>query len=66
MYGTRLDAPETILSVNARMFVDFDPAGVTIRRIDNAHTGRFWTRPDAEILKGRHPPMPPPGPDDWR
>lgn len=65
MCGTALGEPENILSVNARMFVDFDPASVTIQRIDNAHTGRFWTRPDAEVLKGRHPPMAP-GPDDWR
>jgi hypothetical protein len=66
MYGTALGEPEKILAVNARMFVDFDPASLTIQRIDNAHTGRFWTRPDAEIRKGRHPPMAPPGPDDWR
>ena len=64
--GMSLDRPENLRTVNARMFVDFDPAGVTIQRIDNAHTGRFWTRPDAEILKGRQELMPPPGPDDWR
>jgi hypothetical protein len=66
MVGTSIDKPEIPLSLNARMFVDFDPASVTLHRIDNAHTGRFWTRPDAEIRKGGHPPMPPPGPDDWR
>ena len=66
MYGTSIDKPQIILSLNARMFVDFDPASVTLQRIDNAHTGRFWTRADAEIMKGGHPPMPPPGPDDWR
>lgn len=65
MTATPVAEPDVILSINARMFVDFDPASVRIQRIDNAHTGYFWTRPDAEILKGRHPAMPPPGPDDW-
>jgi hypothetical protein len=58
--------PQVIRGVNARMFVNFDPASVTIHRSDNAHTGWFWTRPDAPVWPGRHPPMPPPGPDDWR
>ena len=66
MYGTAIDKPEIILSMNARMFVDFDPASVTIQRIDNAHTGRFWTRVDGEILTGVQPPMEKPGPEDWR
>lgn len=65
MYGTALDMPEAILAINARMFADFDPASVTIRRIDNANTGHFWTRPDKEILKGRHPPMTK-SDNDWR
>src|ERR1700761_5521119 len=65
-HHTALDKPAEIRGVNARMFVDFDPVAVTIHRSDNAHTGRFWTRPDVPIQKGGQPPMPPPGPDDWR
>jgi hypothetical protein len=61
-----MDNPAQIRAVNARMFVDFDPAGVTVHRSDNAHTGRFWTRPDAPVWTGAQPPMPPSGPDDWR
>lgn len=64
-HHTALDRPSQIRAVNARMFVDFDPGAVTVHRSDNAHTGRFWTRPDAPVWKGAHPPMPPPGPDDW-
>ena len=64
-HHTVLEHPLPIRAVNARMFVDFDPASVTLQRSDNAHTGRFWSRPDAEIMKGGQPPMPPPGPDDW-
>ena len=58
--------PQIIRGVNARMFVNFDPASVTIHRSDNAHTGWFWTRHDAPIWPGPQPPLPPPGPDDWR
>ncbi|MDP3870514.1 GFA family protein [Phenylobacterium sp.] len=65
-HHTALDQPSTIRAVNARMFVSFDPASVTIHRSDNAHTGAFWTRPDAPIRQGGQPPMDPPGPDDWR
>jgi len=65
-HHTALDQPARIRGVNARLFVNFDPAGVTIHRSDNAHTGWFWTRPDAPIWPGAQPPMPPPGPDDWR
>jgi hypothetical protein len=61
--GTSLDKPENLRTVNARMFVAFDPASVTIQRIDNAQTGHFWTRPDTEILPGRQGPTPP---DEWR
>lgn len=65
-HHTALDQPEKIRAVNARMFIDFDPSAVTLQRSDNAHTAWFWTRPDAPIHAGGHPPMDPPGPDDWR
>ncbi|MDO8914181.1 MAG: hypothetical protein Q8N10_13520 [Phenylobacterium sp.] len=65
-HHTALDQPSTIRAVNARMFVNFDPASVILHRSDNAHTGAFWTRPDAPIRKGGQPPMDPPRPDDWR
>jgi hypothetical protein len=65
-HHTALNEPSKIRGVNARMFVDFDPSSVTIQRSDNAHTGRFWTRPDAPIWEGPQPPMRAPGPDDWR
>lgn len=58
--------PPVIFGVNARMMVGLDPARVTLRHIDNGHTGFFWTKSDAPVLVSRHPPMPPPGPDDWR
>jgi hypothetical protein len=45
------------------MFVDFDPASSSI---DNAHTGRFWTRVDGDILKGVQSPMQEPRLEDWR
>ena len=61
-----MNEPDKIRGVNARMFVNFDPAGVTLHRSDNAHTGWFWTRPDAPIWAGPQAPLPPPGPDDWR
>jgi len=65
-HHTVVNEPTKIRGVNARMFVNFDPATVTIQRSDNAHTGWFWTRPDAAIWKGPQPPMEAPGPDDWR
>lgn len=61
-----LNEPAILRGVNARMFVNFDPASVTIHRSDNAHTGWFWTRPDSPIWTGAQPRMAPPGPDDWR
>ena len=54
------------VGVNARMMVGLDPARVRLRQIDNGHSGFFWTRSDEPVIPGRHPPMPPPGPDDWR
>ncbi len=65
-HGTVVGQAETILAINARLFVDFDPASVALVRTDNAHTGWFWTRPDGPVRPGGHAPMPPPGPDDWR
>jgi hypothetical protein len=58
--------PPAILALNARMMVGLDGANIEVRRIDNGHLGWFWTRDDGPIIPGRHPPMPPPGPDDWR
>lgn len=58
--------PPTIFAVNARMMVGLDPAKVALRQVDNGHTGFFWTRSDEPALASRHPPMPSPGPDDWR
>lgn len=55
-----------IYGVNTRMMVGLDPASVTVRQIDNGHTGYFWTHTSETPLVSRHPPMPPPGPDDWR
>ena len=65
-HHTDLSEPAKIRGVNARMFADFDPARVTLHRSDNAHTGWFWTRPDAPIWVGAQPPLPAPGPEDWR
>ena len=65
-HHTALNEPEKIRGVNARMFVNFDPASVTLHRSDNAHTGWFWSRPDAPIWQGPQPAMDPPGPEDWR
>ena len=64
-HHTALDQPDKIRAVNARMFANFDSDAVTVHRSDNAHTARFWTRPDAPVWTGAQPPMPPPGPDDW-
>lgn len=58
--------PPVIFGVNARMMVGLDPARVTLRQIDNGHSGFFWTKSDTPVIASRHPPMPPPGPDDWR
>lgn len=65
-HHTALNDPAKLRGVNARMFVDFDPSSVIVHRSDNAHTGWFWTRPDAPIWEGPQPRMPTPGPDDWR
>lgn len=58
--------PPALYGLNARMMIGLDPATVTLRRVDNGHNGYFWTRPDEPPIPSRHPPMPPPGPDDWR
>ena len=55
-----------IFGVNARMMAGLDPAKVRIRRIDNSHSGFFWTRPDEPIIPSHHPVMPPPTFEDWR
>jgi hypothetical protein len=58
--------PSALYGVNARMMLGLDPATVEVRRKDNGGSGHFWTRPDAPVIPSSHPPMPPPGPDDWR
>jgi hypothetical protein len=58
--------PPQILAVNARMMVGLDPALVRLRQVDNGHTGYFFTKSDEPVIPSRHPPVPPPGPDDWR
>jgi len=59
--------PQLIFGVNMRMVTGgLDPKGVRLRQIDNGHTGFFWTKGDEPVIASRHPPMPPPGPDDWR
>jgi len=55
-----------LYGLNARMMLGLDPATVTVRQVDNGHCGYFWTRSDQPVIESRHPPMPPPGPDDWR
>ena len=65
-HHTALASPTNIRGINARLFVNFDPASVTIHRSDSAHTGRFWTRPDAPILDEPRQPMSPLPPNDWR
>ena len=64
-HHTALEHPERIRGVNARMFIDFDPAKVVVNRSDNAHTGFFWTRPDEPVWEGAQPPLPSGG-SDWR
>jgi hypothetical protein len=59
-------ANRSIFGVNARMMAGLDPTKVKIRRIDNSHSGFFWTRPDEPVIESRHPKMPPPTPEDWR
>jgi hypothetical protein len=58
--------PPAVIGVNCRNMAGLDPANVRIRRIDNSHSGFFWTRPDDPVIAGRHPPMPPPTFEDWR
>ena len=65
MVAAKADPP-VIYGVNARMMAGLDPAAVVIRRIDNSHSGFFWTRPDEPPIASHHPVMPPPSPLDWR
>ena len=59
-------AGKVIFIVNARMMAGLDPTEVRIVRMDNSHSGFFWTRPDEPVRASRHPPMPPPTFEDWR
>ena len=67
---THLEAVTTpqpvIFGVNARMMVGLDPAKVKLKQIDNGHSGYFWTKSNSPVMASRHPPIPAPGPDDWR
>ena len=65
-HHTALAKPDQIRAINARMFVNFDPASVTIDQCDNGHSNRFWTRTDGPIQQGHQPAMGPEGVDDWR
>jgi hypothetical protein len=58
--------PPTLFGLNARMMLGLDPSQVSLRQVDNGHSGFFWTRSSEPVRPSRHPPMPPPGPDDWR
>lgn len=60
------DAQRFIFGLNARLIPTLDPGKTRVVQIDNAHSGRFWTKSDQPPLQGRHPPMPPPAPEDWR
>ena len=62
----RDEKPPVVFAINARMMLGLDPKQVPLRQIDNGHTGHFWTRSDAAPAPGRHPPMPPLRPEDWR
>jgi hypothetical protein len=58
--------PIAIFGMNTRMMAGLDPSKVRIRRMDNSHSGFFWTRPDEPVRPSHHPAMPPPTFDDWR
>jgi hypothetical protein len=58
--------PPVVFGVNARLIPTLDPSRTRVVQIDNGHTGFFWTRAETPSLPSRHPPMPKPGPDDWR
>jgi hypothetical protein len=66
LYGSLRVNPQKVLAVNARMMVGLGPARVRLRQIDNGHTSCFSTRSEEPGIPSRHPPKPPPGPDDWR
>ena len=61
-----LDDPPALYGLNVRMMPGLDPSKVSLRQVDNAHSGYFWTHSNPPAIPSRHPPMPPPGPDDWR
>jgi len=60
------DAQAVTFGVNARMIPTLDPAATKLVQIDNGDTGVFWTKSDAPPRASQHPPMPKPGPEDWR
>lgn len=63
---TTADTLRVTFGVNARMIPTLDPATTMIVQKDNSHSGVFWTKSDAPPRSSHHPPMPKPGPDDWR
>jgi hypothetical protein len=59
--------PHWIFGVNMRMVTGgLDPKSVRLVQVDNGHTGWFWTTSDGPPIASRHPPVPRPGPNDWR
>jgi len=58
--------PLHIRAVNVRMIPALDPAAVKLMRLDNSHTGCFWTRTPDKNQPGSQPKMPPPAAEDWR
>jgi len=65
MADANADSPH-IFGVNARMMPTLDPAKVSVRHLDNSHSGFFWTESSEPPRPSHHPKMPPPGPEDWR
>jgi len=69
---THMDArkgaiPGFIFGVNMRMMTGgLDPKSVKLIQIDNGHTGWFFTQSDQPPRASHHPPVPRPGPLDWR
>ena len=63
---SHLEAEGVIFGMNCRLMAGLDPTTVVVRRIDNSHSGFFWTRPDEPVIASRHPAMPPPTSQDWR
>ena len=59
-------APPRVFGINARLIPTLDPSRTRVVQMDNSHSGFFWTRAEDAPRASRHPPMPKPGPEDWR